>query len=726
VRLQAFLLLCRSNKGLSILKKSALGFTLFNATALLFALTKVHAQPADPATTSAASAQPISITRAADISIETFFRPAAFGAMRLSPSGKKVAVIVPVNGRSNLRVIDLETRTATAITGLSDYDVYTFSWIDETRLYFSTANLGDASGEIYLRGRYAVDVDGKNIRNLLAPTSRTQYQVGTATYFEILSRTYDGTGEVIAEMNERSKEYPDVYRFDTRTGRYKLLTHDNPGNIVRWVVDQNLIPRIAVRSEPREAPNKPRQQTIWHRANENSAWEKIWTNNESAKVGSLSPIAFDFDNTTLYVSSNQGRDKRAIYKFDIANKKLGELVVEHPLIDLYGGLIFSRDKKKLIGIYYSADMPNAAWFDDDFARLQQRIDKTFPGMVNDFASSLDSDTFLLIRSHSDRDSGAFFLYNIAKNTMERVGQSRPWLPPKMMGERRFVRYKARDGLEIPAWLTLPADSAGKGLPLIVHIHGGPWVRGFHGTSWGGQPIAQFFASRGYAVLEPEPRGSTGYGRKHYNLSMKQWGLTMQDDITDGAMHLVKEGIVDQSRMCLFGASYGGYATLQGLVKDPELWRCGSAYVAVTDLELMQTVQYSDTARLTDFYETDFKRRVGDKDADKDQFQRTSPAKNADKIRAPIMLTMGSDDQRVPLIHGTTMRDALQRAGKSLEYVVYPGEAHGFNKQENVIDFFKRNEKFFAEHLKAVNKSPSAPAAPAASAAPATPITSTKP
>jgi dipeptidyl aminopeptidase/acylaminoacyl peptidase len=655
--------------------------------------------------------------KSSDIPVEVFFRQAAYGKMQLSPNGKRLAVITPQNGRSNLSVIDLKERKVNAITGLADYDVGNFSWVDDSRVYFETANLGDASGEIYLRGRYAVDIDGKNLRNLASPTSKTQYQQGTANYFAVLGRANDETGELIVQMNERSKFFPDVYRFDTRTGAYKLLTYDTPGNVIHWVIDKDNVPRIAVRLGERTIKSKPAGVSIWHRATANSKWELLTNLNDTSFTPSILPLAFDYDNSTLYVSSTVDRDKRAIYKYDIAKKQLGDLIAEH--------LIFSRDKRKLVGISYSADMPGTAWIDDDFAKLQNRIDKTFPKTQNEI-SSINSDSFMLIQTVSDRDPSTYYLYNTEKGSVERLSQSRPWLPPKHMGERRFVRYKARDGFEIPAWLTLPADSDGKNLPLIVHIHGGPWVRGYHGASWGREPIAQFFASRGYAVLEPEPRGSTGYGILHYVLGFKQFGLAMQDDITDGALHLVKEGIVDRSRMCLFGASYGGYATLQGLVKDPELWRCGSAYVAVTDLELWQTVQYSDTARFSDFFQTDFVQLVGDRVLDKDQFQRTSPAKNADKIRAPIMLTMGSDDQRVPLIHGTTMRDALQRAGKSLEYVVYPGEAHGFNKQENVIDFFKRNEKFFAEHLKAVNKSHSAPAAPAASAALATPITSTKP
>jgi dipeptidyl aminopeptidase/acylaminoacyl peptidase len=253
-------------------------------------------------------------------------------------------------------------------------------------------------------------------------------------------------------------------------------------------------------------------------------------------------------------------------------------------------------------------------------------------------------------------------------------------------------------MEIPAWVTVP-KGGGKNLPLVVNIHGGPWGRAYGwDTGWGRWPEAQFLASRGYVVLEPEPRGSLGFGRKHYTSSFKQWGRTMQDDLTDGALHLVREGLVDKERMCLHGGSYGGYATLQGLVKDPDLWKCGSALVAVTDLGLMQDIVYSDTAMETEFYEEDFPYMVGDNDKDRALFDEVSPARNAAKIKAKLLLTMGSNDVRVPLAHGDAMRSAMEKAGKPIEYVVYVGEGHGYNKDENVFDQYRRLEKLLAETI----------------------------
>jgi dipeptidyl aminopeptidase/acylaminoacyl peptidase len=233
----------------------------------------------------------------------------------------------------------------------------------------------------------------------------------------------------------------------------------------------------------------------------------------------------------------------------------------------------------------------------------------------------------------------------------------------------------------------------------VNIHGGPWLRVYEHAQWGRWPEAQFFASRGYVVLEPEPRGSTGFGRKLFKAGFKQFGQAMQDDITDGALHLVKEGIVDKNRMCLHGGSYGGYASAMGLAKDPDLWKCGTPFIAVTDLATWQQTQYSDTAQLSDFFEEDYPILVGDSSRDKEMFTKTSPVQQAARIKAPVLLTMGSDDVRVPLVHGEAFRDALQKNGKKVEYVVYREEGHGYNKPVNVYDFYRRLEKFFAENLK---------------------------
>ena len=655
--------------------------SIFNAMVVALAgcvLASVQAQPPAPAA---------SYKTAADIPVGEFFRLPRYSQMAMSPNGRKLAAVAPVNGRENLVVIDLDSKQSTALTDFNTVDVNWFTWVDDSRLIFRASNRELETG-VWRRGAtIAIDTDGKNSRNL-APDLRGG--------FAILARTRDGSGELIITTHLRDIQSEDVYRYNTRTGRTKLISFDSPGRVVDWVIDHNLEPRVAMRLEPREAADKARKRTLWHRQSASDTWQQI--GELSGDLDRLRPLAFDDDGQTLFVASRHGGDRSAIYRYDIAKKQLGNVVAQHPWLDLDDGLVIHPANGKVLGIRHSAEMPGTSWFDERYAAIQAGIDRALPDTVNQITPGDDAARYLLVFARSATDAGAYYIFDTQQRALSRVAATRDWLPAALMPERRFVMYRARDGLNIPAWLTVPRGVDAKNLPLVVHVHGGPWVRSYHGIQWGRWPTAQFFASRGYAVLEPEPRGSIGFGAKHYQLSFKQWGLAMQDDITDGALHLVNEGIVDKSRMCLFGGSYGGYAALQGLVRDPDLWKCSHAYVAVTDIELKQNVTWSDTARYSDYYQTDFKRWIGDISTDRARFDATSPAKNADRIKAAVMLTMGGQDIRVPLIHGTTFRDAMEKAGKALDYKVYLDEAHGFNAPENVIDFYTRTEQFFAKHI----------------------------
>lgn len=635
------------------------------------------------------AAQPASAYKtAADIPVGEFFRLPSYSQMAMSPDGKKLAALAPVNGRDNLIIIDLALRTSNPVTSFDFGDVADFLWLTNDRLFFRTADrqLETGAAQRY-RGYFAADIDGTNSRNL-SPDRKP---------LRIFAVARDGSGDLIVGKAVDSRTSESVLRINTRTGRASTLTFKNPGDVTAWAIDATGAVRAAQRLEPRETPDKPRRQTLWFRHGGDDDWQQIGESGEERS--GVRPLAFDADNRTLIVAARGGKDRIALYRYDIEKKQLGALLFEHPWLDIATDLIRQPVTGGVLGVKYSAAMPGVRWFDPRYAEMQTALDQALPATVNTISPGPDDAPFIIVFAQSATDAGTYYLFDTKKLTLEKLGATRAWLPPDLMPERRFVAYKARDGLTIPAWLTVPRGVDARNLPLIVHIHGGPWVRSFHGVQWGRWPTAQFFASRGYAVLEPEPRGSVGFGAQHYLSSFKQWGLAMQDDITDGALHLAKEGIVDKSRMCLFGGSYGGYASLQGLVKDPELWRCASAYVAVTDLELLQTVSWSDTARLSDYLETDFKRRVGDSERNRAQFDATSPARNAEKIKAAVMLTMGGQDQRVPIIHGTTMRDAMAKAGKPVDYTVYNEEGHGFNAANNVVDFYTRTERFFARHLK---------------------------
>jgi dipeptidyl aminopeptidase/acylaminoacyl peptidase len=370
------------------------------------------------------------------------------------------------------------------------------------------------------------------------------------------------------------------------------------------------------------------------------------------------------------------------------------MIAAHPLVDLDTSTPLLGPDRKLLGFLADADKPEMLWLDEDYAKMHAVVNRGLPkGNVN--TMNVLDDGRVQVISRSDRDPGTYYLYDPVARQLQEVMRPYDWIKPERMSSMQVVRYKARDGLEIPAYLTLPFGKTPAKLPLIAWIHGGPWVR----DEWQYSPDVQFLASRGYAVLQPNYRGSTGFGARHLMSSFKQYGKTMQDDITDGIRYLVAQGIVDPNRVCIGGGSYGGYATMQGLVKEPDLFRCGIDEAGVTDLIWAQELGYTDfNLGDSDAAEAWYKVTIGDVKADRALLEQYSPRLHADKIKAPVLFVHGVGDRRVPIQHAEGMRDAMQAAGKAYEWVVYPEEGHGFTKPENKIDRYKKIEAFLAKNL----------------------------
>lgn len=649
---------------------------------------------------------------AAEVPVSQFFALEDFRSMRLAPDGKRIAAVAPYKGRGNLLVVDLATRQAKSITASERWDVVNMRWIGDKRLYFWVSDGQEATGRPRLKGGYTINPDGTDLREVFGYNDNGSLR-GLRIDSVLATEGGDSTIAYVS-MRERSRDFNDVYKLDFRTMRFELISFDSPGRVFHWELDGKKVPRVAVRADPRPATGKPYMTTFWHRAGPSAPWEKMFEHASMNDPEAYTVCGFDKDDRTLFVTARRGRDKAALWKYDTASKQFGEMVLDDPLVDLScnnngdeeegsgsdGGLLTDAETEEVVGFQYQGDKPKKVYFKPGSGHEQ--LAKMFAGAVPGFSEYRFSKdrSVALVFSYSDIDPGTYYLYNSAKKQLEVVAKKRSWVKPELMAERKPILYKARDGMMIPAYLTLPRGVPAKNLPLIVNIHGGPFVRGYAWSGWSRWPEAQFFASRGYAVLEPEPRASTGYGHKLHTSGFKQWGQAAQDDITDGALHLAKEGIVDRDRMCLHGGSYGGYATLQGLVREPDLFKCGHAFVAVSDLGLLQSVAWSDTAQELkyNYLENEYKVFVGDSKADAEMFERVSPARNADKIKGALMLTMGSDDVRVPLIHGEKMRDAMIKAGKPIEWKVYAEEGHGFNKEANVTDFYTRSLRFYDEHI----------------------------
>ena len=636
---------------------------------------------------------------AADVPVTQFFSLPDFRDVRLSPDGKRIAAVAPYKGRGNLIVVDLATREAKSITATDRWDVGSIRWIGNNRLYFTISDGQEASGQLRIKGAYSIAADGSDMREVFGYNDNGSPR-GLRVTGVLDTEGGDSTVAYVA-MRQRSREWSDVYKLDFRTLKFELVSFESPGRTSGWLLDSKRNPRIAVRYEPRPAKGKPYARTIWHRAATGGTWEKLFELSSHDNREDLDVCGFDSDDRTLYISARRDRDKAALWKYDTQARQWGELMVDDPIVDVgCGQLLTDPETKQVIALSYQSDRPKKVFFgaDSQYLRFEKQLAASIPGFT--VINTIKDKSRSLVFAYSDIDPGTYYLYDAKKNQLEVIAKARSWVKPELMAERRFIQYKGRDGQLIPAYVTLPRGVPAKNLPLIVNIHGGPQVRGYQWAEWGRWPEAQFFASRGYAVLEPEPRASTGYGYKLHVSGFKQWGQAAQDDITDGALHLVKEGIVDKDRMCLHGGSYGGYASLQGLVREPDLFKCAHSFVAVTDLGLMQSVAWSDTAQDTeyDYLENEFKLEIGDSKDDAEMFQRVSPARNADKIKGAVMLTMGSDDVRVPLIHGEKMRDAMIKAGKPIEWKVYAEEGHGFNREANVTDFYTRSLRFYDEQI----------------------------
>jgi dipeptidyl aminopeptidase/acylaminoacyl peptidase len=631
----------------------------------------------------AALACAATIALAADpkVEVEPYFKHADYGDFELSPSGKYVAGLVPVNGRMGLVTVDLATRKPGEPTIVRASDVGWFTWVNDNRLVFMVLDRQVGAGVQRGSGLFAVNRDGSDFHMLVRPPTIAGQFVYRYTRF--LATLPGNSDDILVVANDTNERYPDVYRLNTSNGRKTLLSLDKPGDVVRWLADRKGAVRVAVTDE------KGGGRWYW-RASESARWEMMqeWQAHAPHHV----PIAFDGDGSLIVASRPDGRDTYALYRFDPAKKALGELMAAHPQVDLTE-LVYDRKKERVVGVRYEADQPGVAWFDEDWARLAASVDRALPGRFNEI--SRGDGPNVLVYSYSDKDPGAYYLLDSDKRKLERLVAVRAGIDPAQMPARKLVRYPARDGLTIPAWLTLPPGREAKNLPLVMYVHGGPWMRG---ATWAWQDVPAFLANQGYAVLEPEFRGSLGWGDKLYRASFKEWGRAMQDDLDDGMDWLAKQGTIDPARACIAGASYGGYAVMMGLVRNPERWRCGVNYVGVTDIALVFDVTWSDTADST-FIKFLAKDMIGDPVADAEKLKAVSPLAQADRIKAPVLMAYGSDDRRVPLVHGTQMKDKLVARGVPVEWVVYGEEGHYFLLDESRFDFFRRVAAFLARHLK---------------------------
>lgn len=598
------------------------------------------------------------------IPMKDFFRNPEKRSFSISPDGEYLSWMQPWNTRMNVFVQKIGEEEAVQVTFATERDIAGCFWKGNDRIIYIQDTKGDENYRLY-----AVDKDGKNQKDL------TPFEKVRAGVVDDLK---DQPDEMIIQMNIRNPQLFDVYRINVFTGEMVQIA-ENPGNITGWMTDHNGKLRIAITTDGVNT-------SVLYRDKEEDQFETLIT---TSFKETLAPLFFTYDNKNLYMASNIGRDKTSIVEYDIAEKKESEVIYENPEYDVYN-LISSDKRKVLLGVSFTSWKNEYVFWDEQSKEIHEDLESKLRGYEIAITGNNRNEDKLLIRTYSDKSLGSYYFYDVNKKELKKLVEVSPWLKEENMADQKPVSYMTRDGLKIHGYLTLPKGAEPKNLPVVVNPHGGPWAR----DSWGFNPEVQFLANRGYAVLQMNFRGSTGYGKEFWMKSFKEWGKKMQDDITDGVKWLIDEGIADPKKIGIYGGSYGGYATLAGITFTPDLYACAVDYVGVANLfTFMNSIPpYWEPYREM-LYEM-----VGHPEKDSLILHASSPVFHVDKIKVPVLIAQGANDPRVNKNESDQMVSALKEKGIDVPYMVKDNEGHGFRNEENRFDFYGAMEKFFSGHL----------------------------
>jgi dipeptidyl aminopeptidase/acylaminoacyl peptidase len=621
----------------------------------------------------AAAQQPPLIDR------ELFFGDPEISGAQISPDGKYIAFLKPLNKTRNIWVkkTDAPFASAKPITNDTKRPIPGYLWSrDGKYVLYAQDKLGDENYNVY-----AVDPAAAPVAPAEVPAARnlTDLKGVRAMIYDVPRSEPD---IIYVGLNERDKSWHDLYKVRISTGERTLL-RQNTDRITGWIFDLKDQLRLASRSADNGDTEILRV--------DDKGFTKIYS---CDVLETCAPVRFHKDGKRFYLETNKGAGEN-LEKLVLMDAETGkeELVERDPenRVD-FGSALFSEVGDQLIATVYQYEKTRIYWKDKTYEADYKFLEGKLPGNEINFSSHTRDEQLWLISAHSDTEPGQTFLFDRQSKKLTPQYKIRERLPRQDLARMEAIRYESSDGLEIPAYLTLPKGVHARNLPTLILPHGGPWGR----DAWGYNSFAQFFANRGYAVLEPNFRSSTGYGKKFLNAGNRQWGDKMQDDLTWGAKYLAAKGIADPKRTGIIGGSYGGYATLAGVTFTPDLYAAAVSIVGPSNLiTLLDSIPpYWEPIRKM-FYQ-----RMGDPGTPegKAQLQRQSPLNSAGKIKTPLMVVQGLNDPRVNKAESDQIVIALRDRGFPVEYLVAPDEGHGFQRPVNNMAMIAAAEKFFAHYL----------------------------
>jgi protease II len=599
------------------------------------------------------------------IEAEDFFKSRAQTNFRISPDGQYIAYIGTKDNHNNIFIRKIGQPPDVSLTN-TDSDINSFYWGNKDYILYLQDTNGDENYKLF-----RINIHSREIKCL---TDFDNVQTGIIDLLE----TQDEN--IIIQMNRRDPELFDPYCLNIVTGDLKLL-YRNPGNLDGWMTDNSGKVRFL------------KSNVLLYRNDDKSEFREV------IKLGPedvFDPRFFNGTNDHVYAYSNIGRDKIAIVEFDPDKGKEVKVMFESPDYDAFGDderdrFTYSQSMGRLLFALYTAEKRELVFFDRNLEKIYKKIKRKIENDYEINFTSFSQDlTRYIIHVSSDRIEGIYYYYDDKSGAFEKLHSDSPWLEEDEMAEMKPISYRARDGLLIHGYLTLPKGTKPEGLPVVVNPHAGPQWR----NSWIFDLKTQFLANRGYAVLQVNFRGSEGYGKEFLRAGFRQWGLKIQDDITDGTNWLIDQGIADKNRIAIFGGSFGGYAALAGVTFTPDLYACGIDLWGVSNyFTLYRSFPPYWKSALDEINE-----RWGDIVRDSVQMYQTSPVFHVDQIKAPLLIFQGTNDVRVKTGQSDQMVEELRKHNKEFEYVLIEGEGHGISDEQILIRQMKKIEEFLDRHI----------------------------
>ncbi|MBB2146669.1 prolyl oligopeptidase family serine peptidase [Pedobacter sp. LMG 31464] len=605
--------------------------------------------------------------KVAIIPVDDFFKSQDKATYRISPDGKSLSYLKLQDKKQNLFVEDIATGKVVQLTHLHEKNINFYSWVSNNELIYYK----EKAGERFQSDLFIINKEG---------TKERQLGSNEKSRIRVLEDQLIEDKFLLVLSNRRDSTVSDVYRLNVRDGKMEMAAQ-NPGNITNWMTDSRGKLRMAVSSDGVN-------ETLLYRENEEQELKPIITNNFKT---TLFPVAFSEDKPNIiYAISNVNRDKNALIELDCTTGKEKSVLFANDTLNVVDAQ-YSRQKGKMAYVVYETWKKEKHYLDDDAKILYQKLDKLLPKTESRIIDRDKNENVFVVRTFTDRNPGSYYLYSANSGTLKKLSDINSAINVEQMCEMKPISYIARDGLKINGYLTLPLNTSAKDLPVVVMPHNGPGLR----NTWGFNAEVQFLANRGYAVLQVNYRGSTGYGKSFYAAGFKQWGAKIQDDVDDGVQWLINRKIANPQKIAIYGSGFGGYIALNGAIKSPKLYKCAASNSGVLNLfSYLKSIPPYFKSNLQMYYDV-----LGNPDTDVDYMRQASPVFHADKINIPIFITQNIKDPRINSSDAIQFVKELKKRNAPVTYFEKEETPFAMNREESRQKVYTALEQFLESNLK---------------------------